>query len=175
MSNKPNINNKNEIDKINQTDKINNMDKLIEDTILNLKIISNIKENDKLITTKDIIEIDNPYILQGINRWYNNENRIITIQKLNDICDNTFKITEFLIKNEKENKDKNNILKDSNNEIFQSLIIEMTNSIKGIDNLKNTYSKDILISSKLDILKKKILMKIEKLNKLFSINITKYY
>ena len=56
-----------------------------------------------------------------------------------------------------------------------SLIIEMTNSIIGIENLKNTYSKDILISSQLDIIKKKMLMKIEKLNKLFSINITKYY
>lgn len=152
-----------------------NMDKLIDDTILNLKIISNIKENDKLITTKNIIEIDNPYILQGINRWYNSENRIITIKKLNEICENTFKITEYLITNEKEKKDKDYILKYNNNEIFQSLIIEMTNSIIGIENLKNTYSKDILISSQLDIIKKKMLMKIEKLNKLFSINITKYY
>tara|TARA_B110000977_G_C10954169_1_gene445860 strand:+ start:542 stop:1054 length:513 start_codon:yes stop_codon:yes gene_type:complete len=152
-----------------------NMDKLIDETILNLKIISNIKENDKLITSKNIIEIDNPYILQGINRWYNNENRIITIKKLNEICENTFKITEYLITNEKEKKDKDNILKYNNNEIFQSLIIEMTNSINGIENLKNTYSKDILISSQLDILKKNMLMKIDKLNKLFSINITKYY
>lgn len=158
-----------------KNDENKNMDDLIDETVLNLKIISNIKENDKLITSKNIIEIDNPYILQGINRWYNNENRIITIKKLNEICENTFKITEYLITNEKEKKDKDNILKYNNNEIFQSLIIEMTNSINGIENLKNTYSKDIPISSQLDILKKKLLMKIDKLNKLFSINITKYY
>lgn len=158
-----------------KNDENKNMDDLIDETILNLKIISNIKENDKLITSKNIIEIDNPYMLQGINRWYNNENRIITIKKLNEICENTFKITEYLITNEKEKKDKDNILKYNNNEIFQSLIIEMTNSINGIENLKNTYSKDIPISSQLDILKKKMLMKIDKLNKLFSINITKYY
>ena len=51
----------------------------------------------------------------------------------------------------------------------------MTNSIKGIENLKNTYSKDILIYSQLELIKKKMLSRIEKLNKLFSINLTKYY
>ena len=156
-----------------KNDENKNMDDLIDETVLNLKIISNIKENDKLITSKNIIEIDNPYILQGINRWYNNENRIINIKKLNEICENTFKITEYLITNEKEKKDKDNILKYNNNEIFQSLIIEMTNSINGIENLKNTYSKEIPISSQLDSLKKKLVMKIDKVNKLLTINSTK--
>ena len=153
------------------------MDKLIDNTILNLKILSNIKKNDKLITNNNILEIDNPNILQGINRWYYNENRTLTIKKLNEICENTFKITEHIINKEKENKIKDNvkILQYNNNEIFQILILEMSNALNGLTNLKSTYARDISISSQIEILKKKIMMKIEKLNKLFSINITKYY
>ena len=165
---KENKNNKKEKD-------MDDMEKLIDLTILNLKIISKIKDNDKLISNNEIIEIDNPNLLQGLKRWYNNENRTITINKLNNICDATYKISEFLISKEKNKNNKDNILKISNNEIFQTLIIEMTNTIVGLENLKRTYSRDVLISSNLDIIIKKILNKIDKLNKLFSINITNYY
>ena len=153
------------------------MDKLIDETILNLKILSNIKKNDKLITNTNILEIDSPNILQGINRWYYNENRELTLKKLNNICENTFKITDYILNNEKDRNISNekNILQYNNNEIFQLLIYEMTNSLNGLSNLKATYANDISISSQIEILKKKITMKIEKLNKLFSININNYY
>lgn len=154
-----------------------NMEKLIDETILNLKILSNIKKNDKLITNTNILEIDNPNILQGLNRWYYNENRELTVKKLNQICENTFKITDYILSNEKDKNITNqkNVLQYNNNELFQLLIIEMTNSLNGLNNLKDTYVKDISISSQIDILKKKITMKIEKLNKLFSLNINNYY
>lgn len=153
------------------------MEKLIDETILNLKILSNIKKNDKLITNTNILEIDNPNILQGLNRWYYNENRELTVKKLNQICENTFKITDYILSNEKDKNITNqkNVLQYNNNELFQLLIIEMTNSLNGLNNLKDTYVKDISISSQIDILKKKITMKIEKLNKLFSLNINNYY
>ena len=47
----------------------------------------------------------------------------------------------------------------------------MTNSLLGIENLKKTYKNDITISSKLDIIIKKMFNRIEKMNKLFSIKI----
>ena len=42
-----------------EQNKKKNLEQLIDDTILNLKIISNLKENDKLITSNNILEIDN--------------------------------------------------------------------------------------------------------------------
>ena len=178
---KPNLNiKKKEEEKIEENDKLINDKQKIDNTILNLKIISKIKENDKLNTTKSIIEINQPHILQGIERWYNNEGRNITINKLNDICNNTFKITDELLNNERLNRvnsvcnsiKNNNInLEDNNNQTFHSFIFEMTNSLIGLENLKKTYSNDILILSQLDLLLKKMNNRIEKMTKLISIKI----
>ena len=152
----------------------------IDNTILNLKIISKIKENDKLNSNKDIIEINQPHILQGIERWYFNESRGVTIEKLNQICEDAFQITDELLENEKTNNCNSVInmtnskkinLNENNNQIFQSFIYEMTNSLLGLENLKKTYSNDILISSQLDLILKKMNTRIEKMSKLISIKI----
>lgn len=152
----------------------------IDNTILNLKIISKIKENDKLNSNKDIIEINQPHILQGIERWYFNESRGVTIEKLNLICEDAFQITDELLENEKTNNCNSVInmtnskkinLNENNNQIFQSFIYEMTNSLLGLENLKKTYSNDILISSQLDLILKKMNTRIEKMSKLISIKI----
>ena len=157
----------------------NNKDK-IDNTILNLKIISKIKENDKLNSNNKIIEINQPHLLQGIKRWYLNEGRNVTIEKLNQICENTFQITDELLVNERlnnvnsainTNSNKHTTLDENNNQIFQSFIYEMTNSLLGLENLKKTYSNDILISSQLDLLFKKMNIRIEKMSKLISIRI----
>ena len=62
-------------------------------------------------------------------------------------------------------------LNENNNQIFQSFIYEMTNSLLGLENLKKTYSNDILISSQLDLILKKMNTRIEKMSKLISIKI----
>jgi len=146
---------------------MNENQKKIDQNILNLKILSKIKENDKLLTNNDLLEIDSPHLLQAINRWYNNENRNITIEKLNSILEDTFLITENLLN---ENKEKKN-LEETNTQIFQNLILEMKNSLVGLENLKKTYSTDILISSQIDLLIGKLSTRIEKMNKLFTIKI----
>jgi hypothetical protein len=144
----------------------------IEDNILNLKIISKIKENDKLCTHEKIIKIDPPSILQGVNRWINSEGRGVTLEKLKEIINNSLKITEKLLEDEKFKKDHNlKDLEENNSQIFQKFIIEMTNSLLGLENLKKTYCDDITITAQIDILIKKITIRIEKMTKLFSIQI----
>ena len=145
----------------------------IDNNILNLKIISQIKQYDKLNTKDELVKINSPSILNGISRWYNNESRNITIEKLNNILNQTFEITEYLLKNN-DNKEINNYeknLEENNSQVFQKFIIEMTNSVNGLENLKKTYSDDILISSQLDLLINKLNTRIEKMTKLFKINI----
>lgn len=146
---------------------MNETQKKIDQNILNLKILSKIKENDKLLTNNELLEIDSPHLFQSINRWYNNENRNITIEKLNSILEDTFLITEKLLNENKEEKN----LEETNTQIFQNLILEMKNSLVGLENLKKTYSTDILISSQIDLLIGKLSTRIEKMTKLFTINI----
>jgi hypothetical protein len=155
---------------IQEIEEIEDIQKFIDENILNLKIISKIKENDKLLANKSLLEIDSPHLFQSVNRWYNKENRNITIEKLNNILEGTFKITKILLEKEKDNKEEKS-LEDNNSQIFQNLILEMKNSLVGIENLKKTYSEDILVSSQLDLLISKLSSRIEKMSKLFTITL----
>ena len=146
--------------------------KHIEDNLLNLKIISKIKENDKLSSQEKIIRIDPPSLLQGVYRWMNAEGRNITLDKLTDIVNESMEITEGLLRREKELKDNEYLdLQENNSQIFQNFIIELTNSLLGLENLKKTYCDDISVMSQLDILLKKITTRIDKMTKLCSIKI----
>lgn len=150
--------------------KLNKQD--IENNILNLKIISKISEGDKLSTSENIIKIDPPSILQGVNRWINSEGRGVTLKKLEEIVNDTLSITEKLLESERNIKDeKQKDLDENNSQIFQKFIIEMTNSLLGLENLKKTYTEDIMITSQIDLLLKKITTRIDKMTKLFQINI----
>ena len=110
---------------------------------MNLKIISKIKENDKLLAHKNLLKSTSPHLFYHLNRWYNNENRNITIDKLNNILEGTFNITKSILEKEKNNKEEKS-LEENNSQLFQTLILEMRNCLTGLDNLKKTYSEDIL-------------------------------
>jgi hypothetical protein len=144
---------------------------IIDTNILNLKIISKIEENDKIITTDKLLKIDKPTIFQGVNRWFGNENRDNTLEKLNQIYGDSFDITENLLKNEKDLQENIKGLEDSNSQIFQKFIIEFTNSLQGIDNLKKTYKNDTVVLSQLDMISNKLNTRLEKMNDIFRINI----
>jgi len=164
---------RNENNKINKTQNKNDIDT----NILNLKIISKIREYDKLNTQQDsnLLEINSPKMFQGLGRWFNSESRNITMEKLNEILGKTFEITDKLIFEEKKinrNHGLNNLdLEENNSQIFQRFILEMTNSLSGLENLKKTYSEDILISSQLDLLISKLNNRLEKMNKLVKLNL----
>ena len=117
------------------------IDKL-EDVILNLKLISKIKQNDKMIVVNKIIQVDNRF-LQPILRWYTSDNRAETFNFITLIIN---KGTENLLSDKKEDS------------IYTKDFIkkELLNSLQGLENLGATYKNDILISSKIDLLKDKI-------------------
>jgi len=117
------------------------IDKL-EDVILNLKLISKIKQNDKMIVVNKIIQVDNRF-LQPIFRWYTSDNRAETFNFITLIIN---KGTENLLSDKKEDS------------IYSKEFIkkELLNSLQGLENLGATYKNDILISSKIDLLKDKI-------------------
>lgn len=144
---------------------------LIDNCLLNLKIISKLEENDKLITNQDILKIDKPILFQGVKRWYSKEGRETTMDKLNEIYNESFKITDGILKDEKMDKKEDNDLDDSNSQIFQKFIVEFTNSLNGIDNLKKTYKDDVPMKSQLDMIGSKLSNRLEKMNKICKITL----
>lgn len=143
----------------------------IDNCLLNLKIISKLEENDKLITSQDILKIDKPVVFQGVKRWYSQEGREATMEKLNGIYQKSFDITDSILKNEQNQNDNTIDLNDSNSQVFQKFIVEFTNSLNGIDNLKKTYKEDIPMKSQLDMIGSKLNNRLEKMNKVCKITL----
>ena len=112
----------------------------VEETILNLKMISKIKQNDKLIIVNKILHVDNRY-LQPVFRWYSADNRYDTIDFITNVINEGIEFSRTL-----------------EHPIFNVDTIkeELLNATNGLDNLSATYKLDNLVIAKIDILKEKI-------------------
>lgn len=170
---KNNNGNENKEEKVvnNVDNQENNDDKILENLLLNIKILSNIKESDKLSTSnEEMLVIDSPSYLQGIYRTLYGDSREETLNKIDKIINDLFKITDEMLDNESKKKKRyNNKFKDDNSTIFQKIAINLSESIKGLQNLKITYIKDVSITSRLDIIINKIQNRINKIVQLLQI------
>lgn len=113
----------------------------IEEVILNLKLIGKIKQNEKMIVINKILSIDNR-VAQPLRRWYTSDNRYNTIEFIGSIINKGFDLmqqTNDLVYNKEQIKK------------------EILATIQGLENLSATYKIDILMISKIDILKEKII------------------
>jgi len=119
----------------------------------NLFGLSKIEEGFKIYVTPDnIITPDEPYMFQGLWRYYNNIGRsdaILVISKLFDNIEryyNSLYIKTCIIKN-KQNKINmpEPIIKE-----YILIIEKINNSLYGIKNLKITYKDDTTIIKELD-------------------------
>jgi hypothetical protein len=140
----------------------------INNTIINLRIISKIQIEDKIAFQNNHFIIEKPNLYQGIFRWKNGDNRNISLHCIEVLISNVFTILEQLqdIKTTecqellakyyiKTNfKDKERI------DIINLLLTELKNALVGIENLKETYIGDDLTKSKIELLIEKINYKI---------------
>lgn len=112
----------------------------MEDIILNLKIISKIKQHEKLIVVNKTLVVDNR-LIQPFWRWYTADNRMDTISFIT----NTIKTALECMSNT-TNKvcDKDTIKQ------------ELLTTLIGLDNLSATYKLDNLTVAKIDLLHDKI-------------------
>jgi hypothetical protein len=139
-----------------------------ENLLLNLKIISLLGEKEKIFTNTDTISTQNDksYIPEFISRWWNAENRLSNIDRIQDIVNSVGKLT----------------MEDSfvNTGYINRFFNELTNSLKGLHSLKKTYRTDTVVLAKIettfDIIKeliKEIKLKIDENEKKKQLN--KYY
>jgi len=119
----------------------------IDNIIINLKMLSQIRQNDKLYTENGKFRIDSPKLSQGILRWFNDYSREKTI----DDIDVVVKHTELYISSIFENDSKSV----EDNRMCQNILLEITRAIDGLQNLKLTYNDDTFVQSRLDVAKEK--------------------
>lgn len=133
----------------------------VENTVLNLKMMSQIKPFDKLYIENGLLKIDTPALFQGIYRWYKEYSRESTTKDLDTIIKNVIEITDNLL-------EKDNITIDENT-LCQQILIEINNASKGLSNLKITYKDDTFMFSKLDIIKEKLKSRKDKIISLMKV------
>ena len=155
----------------------------MQNTLINLNIVSKIRPNDKIyVNTDNYISIEYDSMFQGFLRFIYNNSRNKNINNLNNFYTTVFNQVNDLIdskylniynskfdlehkceKNYKCNLENTNFLK------VYSELMEMNHyiklSINGLENLKQTYISDILSSSKIDIIITSVENNIKKINK----------
>lgn len=115
---------------------------------LNLEILSQIKENDKIsiqiLPGEKRMFVDHYYYTISLSRWYNGYNREDSIKYIEELSQNIEKNASYIIHG--------NHIDDNEN-----LVISIKKALIGLEYLKQTYVSDSVISSR-------IILIIEKLN-----------
>lgn len=121
---------------------------IIDSILLNLKMLSLVKANDKLYMEEGKMKIDTPKLTQSFLRWINDYSRIKTMEDIENLINNTSNYVKI-------NKSKSNRTEEDNRNC-QKILVEISKSLLGIQNLKITYYEDTFIQSKLEVISEKI-------------------
>ena len=167
------------------TDNVDNLSQKanLENVLTNLKIIAKVSPNDKLTVIDGILVIDQPQWGQGMVRWWRLDSRSNSMSEIEKLIEDSFTIIDNIYSSEvmiNSGTDiKNNFyykrtipqtyFETENSHQLQTFSVELTNSVKGLQNLKLTYKSDISICSKIDVIIEKISIRISKINKLLTI------
>lgn len=108
-----------------------------EDILWSLKIISMIKEGQKLCIRNGFIHVNNR-IFEFLFRWINNDNRHSSITYISNTINNALKMQKT-----------------------DHLVNTLREALKGLDALKVTYATDVCIVAKITVLEEKINKHIE--------------
>lgn len=120
----------------------------VDEIIVNLNILSTLAPNRKL-NTKEIylnVEVSNLLVPEFLKRWYRGDDRDESIKKIDSIVTKALSLT-------------------NDNDLVKEHLLK---SLKGIENLKETYSQDIQTKARLDTI-------IEKINNNIKINNSKVF
>ena len=99
---------------------------------INLRVISQLNEGDKLLVSSNLLQIDrsNRGVINAVSRYFCNESRQHTIIRINELVRNA--LAE----------------KDSNDSIQKNLI----QSLNGLEQLKKTYIADPTVVAQLEVI-----------------------
>ncbi len=118
-----------------------------ENLMTSLKVISQVKQNEKVATMEEVVRIEDPNAwFKSLRRWYNSESREKNIESISRIIDTAFSQLELLQQK-----------RSTSNQIFMvRLQQELNNAISGLTNLRCTYEHDSVTRSRIDLLIERI-------------------
>lgn len=151
--------------------------------ITNLKILSKIKQQDKLFFENNHFSIDTWSYMQPITRWYYNESRVSTVRYLEEFISKVFETIDIIYDSEMKSGvsldntyytrisgNSSPVFKEENSALILTFINEMKNCIDGLNNLKQTYKDDISTVSSIDLIIEKMNVRIKKMSNILSID-----
>ena len=150
-----------------------NSETIIQYFYKNLEGLSNIKEGYKLyISSDNIIIPDEPYMFQGLWRYYNNIKRQDAIEVITKLFDNIERYYNSLYIKTCMIKNKNKIINIPDTVIieFKTIIEKMDLSLLGIENLIKTYERDEITVNILNKIKIQVHTMVLNFTKLYSTN-----
>ena len=110
----------------------------IDEILINLKVLESLEINKKLITRDTYLNVEpNKTMPEFIRRWWRQDDRNETLRKIDDVIEKALRL--------RKEKDKS--------EVLDPYLI---NSIKGLRNLKQTYSLCVQTCARLDTIIAKI-------------------
>ena len=114
-----------------------------DEIIINLNILSTLAPNKKLITKETYLNVEatNIFVPEFLKRWYRGDDRDESIKKI-----------DLIISKAIQSIEKNILIKE-----------HLIKSLKGLNNLKETYSQDIQTKARIDTI-------IEKINNCVNLN-----
>lgn len=108
-------------------------DTSIEDSIISLQVISSIPKNGRLFVRSNKINVENFSNFQALIRWYWGDSRDKALDYIKNILDKI-----------------ENIILQKNSELNTLIYTKLENSIIGLNNLKETYCRDILTQERIN-------------------------
>lgn len=146
--------------------------KCIDNLFINLKVLSKLRPGQKLYTKEELLVLDDGNIYrQMFMRWWYGEDRIKTLNKIQDIirsaigCGQNIIHSELIIHIQNsdilDEKNKNNVkfwnlernkfIQIDNHTLIKMLLSEMKAALEGMKNLRQSYDDDKTLSSKLEL------------------------
>lgn len=165
------------------------LEKVTDKCFTNLKILANIQPGNKLYYNEELKQFDIDqagtlgFVTQGASRWWYAQSRTTTIQNLENFSSKMMKTIDSIYNSEVsssssgiQNTYYSNItnpkiiFKEENSNLLLTYIKEISNAVRGLNNLKQTYVDDISTVSSLDIIIEKMNVRVKKISNILQIN-----
>lgn len=125
-----------------------------EEILINLKLIGEIKIDDKLRICNNNLDIDNRYMKSVIRKFYS-DSRLNTIELINDLVEDSIIFSNNLI-DKIVAVDSGNVENIHYKHQLNILTVNLNTSLNGLDKLKVTYREDNIFIANIELIMDKI-------------------
>jgi hypothetical protein len=140
-------------------------DETIDRVLHDLRVISAIRENDKIYTEGGFLNLDHGGIRSAVYRWINGENRSKGVAALNNIISDAFAIAENGFRRiELRDNQGNHLKKLKSYHLITKVRASVADSLLGLKHLRATYLNDTSLIARIDVLKERVLQGLRELD-----------